>query len=248
MTIKGSNDTKSWKELFVTADTSSGIYQSRQQAKELVLNNNDEKYKEYKITFTMNNPLKMYLGSYGIVESYARQCTSDMFNDMTGNNVLPFDTLAPTEVPTSSPTSAAPTGVPFNNNELNEAVRLWVTNKENAVVKYGHISGWDTSLVTDMGGLFAKHVQKIDAMNYFNEDLSQWDVSSTTNMSHMFNACWSFNANLSKWDVSTVTNMDYMFYATGTFNQILCWDLSHLSNLQEMGDMFYGSPGTYKCN
>ena len=38
--------------------------------------------------------------------------------------------------------------------ELQEAVNLWCKDKDEALNKYGHISNWDTSLITDMSRLF----------------------------------------------------------------------------------------------
>ncbi len=72
-----------------------------------------------------------------------------------------------------------------------------------ATLKYGHISKWNTSLVTDMNKLF---YDKSD----FNDDISKWDVSNVTNMSHMF-CNTSFNGDISGWNVSSVTNMRSMF-------------------------------------
>ena len=42
-------------------------------------------------------------------------------------------------------------------------------------------------------------------------DISDWDVSSVTDMSFMFNYCLSFNQDISKWDVSNVIHSTYMF-------------------------------------
>ena len=38
--------------------------------------------------------------------------------------------------------------------ELREAVKLWLTNEFTAIIKYGHISLWNTSNVTDMSRMF----------------------------------------------------------------------------------------------
>ncbi len=38
--------------------------------------------------------------------------------------------------------------------ELREAVKLWINNESKAKTKYGHISLWDTSKVTDMSMMF----------------------------------------------------------------------------------------------
>jgi len=67
----------------------------------------------------------------------------------------------------------------FNNKTFRKAVKLWLSNKEEALKKYGHISNWDTSNVTDMSEMFN------EASN-FNQDISNWDTSNVTNMSDMF--------------------------------------------------------------
>ena len=68
-------------------------------------------------------------------------------------------------------------------------------------------------------------------------DLSDWDVYEVTNMSHMFAFCKKFNQDLSSWDVSNVTDMSYMFFHCDSFNK----DISHLnvSNVTNMSHMFY---------
>ena len=37
--------------------------------------------------------------------------------------------------------------IELSNNELREAVKLWLNNESKAITKYGHISLWDTSKV-----------------------------------------------------------------------------------------------------
>ena len=88
----------------------------------------------------------------------------------------------------------------------------------------------DVSKITDMSYLFAG----LD----FNGDVSRWDVSNVTNMTHMFYGCKKFNQDLSNWDVSKVTNMAHMFSWCENFNQDLSsWDVS---NVTDMIDMFNG--------
>ena len=41
-------------------------------------------------------------------------------------------------------------------------------------------------------------------------DISYWDVSNVTNMSYMFTGCVNFNQNISRWNVSCVTDMSYL--------------------------------------
>ena len=92
------------------------------------------------------------------------------------------------------------------------------------------ISGWDTSNVTDMHGMFA------DAKS-FNQNIDSWDVSHVTNMSMMFFKAYGFNQPIDSWDVSNVTNMGGMFLNAFRFNQpIGSWDVSSVTN---MNGMFY---------
>jgi surface protein len=41
----------------------------------------------------------------------------------------------------------------------------------------------------------------------FNQDISNWDVSSATRISHMFQYNSAFNQDISGWDTSSVTDM-----------------------------------------
>jgi len=72
------------------------------------------------------------------------------------------------------------------------------------------------------------NVSSVTNMSYmfsesiFNGDISNWDVSSVTDMSFMFYYASSFNGDISNWIVSSVTNMRYMFYVASSFNQNLC--------------------------
>ena len=64
----------------------------------------------------------------------------------------------------------------INNSNIKTLVNAWITNSSSFdsggdYVKYGHISYWDTSKVTDMSELFK---DKKD----FNEDISKWDTSN----------------------------------------------------------------------
>ena len=99
-----------------------------------------------------------------------------------------------------------------SNKELKDAVNLWNENKDECIKRYGHISDWDTSNITDMSYLF-------EDKTTFNEDISCWDTSKVTDMNNMFFGAISFNQPLNNWDVSSVTNMDYMFYGAKSFNQ-----------------------------
>ena len=101
---------------------------------------------------------------------------------------------------------------PKNKDELQKAVDLWCEDKEEALKLYGHISNWDTSLITDMSKLFYEK-------NKFNDNINNWDVSSVTDMSFMFAKASLFNQSLDSWDVSSVTDMYIMFKEAIKFNQ-----------------------------
>jgi surface protein len=74
----------------------------------------------------------------------------------------------------------------------------------------------------------------------FNGDISEWDVSSVTNMEGMFSRASAFNGDISNWDVSSVTNINSMFDGATAFEQTLCWDLT---SVVERDFMFDGSSG-----
>ena len=134
--------------------------------------------------------------------------------------------------------------------ELREAVKLWLTNESKAITKYGHISLWDTSNVTDMSNMFqylgsgefnqdiggwdTSNVNDMRSMFVnaykFNQDIGGWDTSKVTDMSKMFQ-CTNFNQDIGGWDTSNVTNMSWMFYCAKKFNcYIGLWDISNVTN------------------
>ena len=85
----------------------------------------------------------------------------------------------------------------------------------------------DTSYIKDMSGLFegVRH----------DFDVTDWDVSNVTDMSHMFADCTQFNGDLSVWDVSNVTDMSFMFKNCGNFNaELYAWDVSSVTNMRAM--------------
>jgi hypothetical protein len=58
--------------------------------------------------------------------------------------------------------------VALDNTSIRTALKLWVMDKRKAAHRYGHISLWDTHLVTNMGNLFRDQY-------CFNDDISGWD-------------------------------------------------------------------------
>ena len=66
--------------------------------------------------------------------------------------------------------------------DIQQSVKEWCNDPVVAAAKYGHISKWSTSMVTNMKYLFE---DKTD----FDDDISKWNVSSVTNMKEMFHGC-----------------------------------------------------------
>ena len=91
-----------------------------------------------------------------------------------------------------------------SDSDIKKAVNGWCENPAKATAKYGHISKWNTSLVTDMSELF-------DYKRNFNDDISKWNVSSVTNMRAMFYET-SFTGVISGWNVRNVNDMNNMLY------------------------------------
>ena len=115
-----------------------------------------------------------------------------------------------------------------DSDELREAVRLWLDDESKAIIKYGHISLWDTSNVTDMRSMFYNSYN-------FNQDIGGWDTSNVTDMSFMFCYAHKFNQDIGNWDTSNVTNMSWMFNYADKFNKdIGGWNTSNVTYMRFM--------------
>ena len=77
----------------------------------------------------------------------------------------------------------------------------------------------------------------------FNGEISKLDVSSVKNMHSMFLGAQSFNGDISKCDVSSVTDMNAMFFGAASFKQKLCGAAWVHSKASKDG-MFEGSSGS----
>ena len=111
------------------------------------------------------------------------------------------------------------------NAELSEAIRNY--NNNDIIQKYGNISNWNVSNITDMSYIFYE--------SKFNEDISEWDVSNVIYMSNMFRE-GEFNGDISNWNVSNVIDMNYMFINSKFNGDISNWDVS---NVIDMSNIFY---------
>ena len=115
----------------------------------------------------------------------------------------------------------------------------------------------DTSLITDMSGLFSLikredfsgigdwNVSNVIDMSFlfiecntFNEDISNWNVYNVETMRGMFEFCNSFNQNINDWNISNVKDTAFMFKSCHNFNQTL--DKWNTSNIEYMNSMFAG--------
>jgi surface protein len=133
-----------------------------------------------------------------------------------------------------------------DSDELRKAVKHWLSDESTAITKYGHISQWNTSNVTDMSNMFYN-------ANEFNEDIGNWNTSAVTNMKRMFYGATNFNQDIERnwvqpkgeeeynaWDTSKVTNMREMFYKAHNFNQdIGNWKIHNNSNIYSMFNLDY---------
>ena len=134
--------------------------------------------------------------------------------------------------PPSPPSLPPPPAYAFSNsNLLKTAVQEYNADATAATAKYGPISTWDVSAITDMSGLFVN-------MEQFNAPIGSWDTSSVTSMQSMFEYASAFNQPLS-WDTSSVTDMKSMFEGALAFNQPLNFDTSQVTTMRSM---FYGAP------
>ena len=110
--VAGSNDhdadgsTTTWINLY-DSDQGSGVDFSARSSEKLIVFNNDKEFKHYAISFDRKaDSSEIYIGNYGIIQSYTKECTSKLYKELTGTTVPPYVTLAPTSAPTLAPTSA----------------------------------------------------------------------------------------------------------------------------------------------
>ena len=112
--------------------------------------------------------------------------------------------------------------------DIKDAVDAWCEDQSAAEAKYGHISDWDTSAVTNMKELFKS---KKD----FNDDIRKWNVAAVTTMESMFDKAAAFNQPIGGWDVAAVTTMKHMFHKAAAFNQpIGGWNVAAVTTMRSM--------------
>ena len=156
---------------------------------------------------------------------------------------------------------------PKDKNELRKIIYIYMF-----LYPEDSLNWLDVSDFTDMSKLFSFLYTDsngyISTENKYNGDISRWDVSNVTNMSHMFESTY-FNNDISEWDVSNVTNMFGMFVSSKFNQNISRWDVSNVtdmacmfahskfnqdisewdvSNVMNMSSMFYDSNFNYNIS
>lgn len=133
------------------------------------------------------------------------------------------------------------------NYELKVIARAWCMDRDGVKSEFGPIAEWELGGITDMSYLFGMTEEEWDEHGmttptwnqFFDADLSGWDVSKVTNMKSMFEHAMSFTSDLSGWDVGQVRTMVGMFDRAASFNS----DLStwKVSNIYVMEYMFHAA-------
>jgi hypothetical protein len=86
-----------------------------------------------------------------------------------------------------------------------DAVAMWLTNASAARHTYGEISEWDTSRVTEFSNLFTSTNGKGRARRLFNDDISKWNTASVSSMFSLFYDSPAFNQPIGRWNVARVS-------------------------------------------
>ena len=105
---------------------------------------------------------------------------------------------------------------------------------------------WNTKKVTNFRNTFYNPYYVSSTMS-FAQPIGEWDVSSSTDMTSMFQYNENFNQDLSKWNTSNVTSMGAMFRSTNmqhalsssyqnhpTRGEYIAWDTSNVTNMSFM--------------
>lgn len=223
--VLASNDKINWTELF-SAEVE---FQNRDEGMECIMKNEDD-FDHYAIQFEKLNKM-MHIGKLGLVESYTRKCAADLYYKITGTSLPLYETMAPTSLPTITPTSRATSHDFTNDGILRQAVDLWLADSSAAESTYGHIKDWGVGKVINMKDLF-NGKGGVTACAEFNDDISLWDTSQVTAMTNLFMNCPKFNSDISRWNISLVETIRYMFGESHVFNQDLsAWNTHRVTNM-----------------
>ena len=91
------------------------------------------------------------------------------------------------------------------------------------------LSGWNTSAVVAMHGMFR------GATSFNHGGIGGWETGAVTNMAHMFLEAYAFNQRLDAWDTALVTDMSYMFLRAHAFSALVGgWNTGAVTNMKGM--------------
>ena len=125
-------------------------------------------------------------------------------------------------------------------------IKLWLDPTDKTA--YYHAEPEKVYLNTDSSMMFFSGDSEQKIKNILELDLSKFDTSKVTNMSHMFNGIRNLTSlNLSNFDTSKVTDMGGMFF---NMTNLTTLNLSNFdtSNVTNMGSMFYGMSNLANLN
>ena len=98
-----------------------------------------------------------------------------------------------------------------------------------SIVTIPNLEYWDLTKINYYEGLYGMFY----GASNFNQDISNWDLSTITNIMFLFYSASDFNQPLNDWNTSNVTNMYRAFSGATSFNQPLNnWDTSNVTNMQ----------------
>jgi hypothetical protein len=136
--------------------------------------------------------------------------------------------------------------LPFETrSELHDAVDAYLDDNSmdtDVARTYGWPIGiWNVSRIEDFSATFKasdvgsgpnfRRERFNPAAATFNEDISDWDVSSATTMRSMFHFATSFDQPLADWNVMSLLDVRFMFYNAASFNQpITDWNVSSVTS------------------
>jgi surface protein len=127
----------------------------------------------------------------------------------------------------------------FNDYNIRDAAKDWVSNQTSANSTHGLIDTWDVSKVTSLENVWCGWDESSCGPAYvkmqsFNGDISMWDVSKVTTLRWTFKNAQTFNGDISEWDVSNVVSMKETFMNSNAFNRdISKWDVSNVDDMYD---------------
>lgn len=97
------------------------------------------------------------------------------------------------------------------------------------------VGSWDTSNVTNMAEMFYNCTALTSPI-----DLSSWDTSNVISMAGLFNCCADVMSGIANWDTSSLTKMEKLFYCTScNANLVASIQSWNTSNVTNMNRVFY---------